>query len=398
MSDSSIIYFGPEPWEGMWRNRHHLLWRLSKKHKILYVEPPLGLKALRAQLKKQEVSWSEIFKSCRDNPVSEVKSNLYVMAAPLCAPLSGRFGLRGVTRKRWHRVIAKAVAALGLKNLDVWLSRPDMVSLIGQFDESTLTYHVVDEYLSYSGVNSRNYEIKKRAEEEILSKAHRVIVVSENLYKSKSPLNANTLLLPNAVDYEAYNEASLRPRIPPELEVLDGPILGYSGLISGRLDLAMLSELSDRFSECNLVFMGQISPAGCESELELLKSKPNVRFLGVRPIDQVPHFVNGFDVCLVPYRDTKETDNLSPLKLYDYMALGKPIVTTRFPAAMPFTDHVYLAKSRGEFASLITDALAECATDRVQARKNIAKANSWDERVAKLMTFLNPQLATKEGV
>ena len=382
----------------MWRNRHHLLSRLAKDRAVLYVEPPLGLKALRRQLKTKTVGLKNVMGTFGQAQLEPIQKNLHVLTPPLWAPVSGRPLLRKVTQSLWHSAVNRASRKLGLKNIDVWLSRPDMVPYIGQFNASTLTYHVVDEYLGYSGVNASNYAAKKHAEETILKAADRVIVVSENLHKSKSPYNPNTLLLPNAVDFAAYDGAYTNPVTPEDISDLSGPILGYSGLISSRLDLDLLAQVAKTYPNCQLVMMGQESESNCEAELKALKSHKNVRFVGVKDITEVPQYVNSFDVCLVPYKESKETENLSPLKLYDYMALGKPIVTTRFPAALPFSQHIYLAEGPGQFLSLVGAALKEDTHERVINRKEIAKANSWDQRVVTLAEFLSLGLKPKEGV
>ena len=382
----------------MWRNRHHLLSRLAKDRSVLYVEPPLGLKALRRQLKAKTVGLRDVVGTFGQVQLESIQKNLHVLTPPLWAPVSGRHMLRKITQSLWHSAVNRASRKLGLKNIDVWLSRPDMVPYIGQFNASTLTYHVVDEYLGYSGVNATNFAVKKRAEETILKAADRVIVVSENLYKSKSPYNSNTLLLPNAVDFAAYDGAYTNPVTPKDISDLRGPILGYSGLISSRLDLELLVKVAKTYPDCQLVMMGQESAANCETELKALKSLKNVRFVGVKDISEVPHYVNSFDVCLVPYKESKETEILSPLKLYDYMALGKPIVTTSFPAALPFSQHIYLAEGQTQFVSLVGTALTEDTRERVTDRKEIAKANSWDQRVVTLAKFLSLGLKPKEGV
>ena len=396
---SSILYFGPEPWDGMWRNRHHLLSRLSNDRKVMYVEPRLGLKALRRKLATKEIGWLDVLQDFFKSHVSTRKENLHVFRPPLWAPVSGRPGLKGITLWFWSRAVNKAARKLGLGAPDVWLCRPDMADYLQRFRAKTITYHVVDEYLAYSGVGASNLEARKKAEVKILKAADRVIVVSENLYKSRVRHNSNTFVVPNAVDYEAYYHVAqaTNPR-PPDISDLKGPILGYSGLISARLDLSCLCHLAETFPQCQVVLMGEVSRSNIGDNLDRLQSMDNVHFIGAKDIQEVPHYVKCFTVCLIPYVNSQETDNLSPLKLYDYMALGKPIVATRFPAAMEFSDKMYLANNSVEFIDSVRKALGEENSSLVEKRKEIARANSWDVRVKQLSAVLSGSMVHGKNV
>lgn len=394
----SILYFGPEPWEGMWRNRHHLLSRLGADRVVLYVEPRLGLKALRRMLSNGELKVWDVVKDLFRSHTVLIKDRLFVFRPPLWAPVSGRSGLRTLTLKLWAFAVRRAVKKLGLEKTDLWLARPDMSDYRHLFDYDSLTYHVVDEYLAYSGINPENIESKRTAEAEILAHADRVIVVSKALYESKRGQNANVHVVPNAVDFDAYQQAEMAHQVPEDIAHLKGPILGYSGLVSSRLDIECLIRVADVYSHCHLVFMGQVNDSKCGGELDRLRQRSNVHFVGVKPIEQVPLYVNAFSVCLIPYIKSTETDNLSPLKLYDYMALGKPIVATRFPAAMEFASNIYLADDADEFLAHIATALDEKNPTLKNARKSAAKDNSWDARVRQLSKILTNQNLQMEGL
>ena len=115
----------------------------------------------------------------------------------------------------------------------------------------------------------------------------------------------------------------------------------------------------------------------------------NIHFLGNKKIEQVPFYVKAFDVCIIPYKLNEETKNLSPLKLYDFMSMGKAIVTTDFPVARQFSEVISVACSPEEFFKCISDALVEDDQNLFEKRRCIAAHNTWEDRVEKLSEIIS---------
>jgi glycosyltransferase involved in cell wall biosynthesis len=139
-----------------------------------------------------------------------------------------------------------------------------------------------------------------------------------------------------------------------------------------------------------LLFAGSEWDTGCAEALQALKALPNVHFLGLLPVEEVPHFIVSCDVCLIPYRVNDETRAISSLKLYEYLAAGRPVVSARVPAAEEHAAVVRIADATVEsWMDHIEAALAE-RDDPVQvaARKAVAAENTWEERVVKIEALL----------
>ena len=151
------------------------------------------------------------------------------------------------------------------------------------------------------------------------------------------------------MDYESYDQALFSDESQPaDIAQVARPIVGYSGLISGRLDLGLLEYVAVKHSEWSLVLIGATDDRRCESGIERLRQMKNIHFLGIKEIRQVPYYIKVFDVCLLPYLINGETENLSALKLYDYMAAGKPIVSMDVPAAKEFARVIHIADSKAQ--------------------------------------------------
>ena len=144
------------------------------------------------------------------------------------------------------------------------------------------------------------------------------------------------------------------------------------------------------------MFVGTVDERWCEQSLKRLKQIENVHLLGMKDVKVLPYYVKEFDVCIIPYALDKETENLSPLKLYDFMATGKPIVTTNFPVAQEFKDIVYIADSEENCIRRIEEALTEPRNGLFKKRRHIASCNTWEHRINQLSGIIENSINTKQ--
>jgi glycosyltransferase involved in cell wall biosynthesis len=293
----------------------------------------------------------------------------------------------------WKLFFKLVLIKLNFKNPIIWLSRPDMVDYIGQFNEKLLIYHVVDEYLAYAGINKEQRIKIQKKERLILPKADLILVVSQNLLQSKSLFNKNTYLVPNAVDYQKYAKTiSSARRLPGDIARLTNPLIGYSGKIGAKLDFNLLYQLAKFHPEWSLVFVGVVDERYCKDSIERLQSLKNVYFLGFKNVSVLAEYIKAFDVCILPYLINEHSKNISPLKLYDYMALGKPIVTTNIPEAHLFKKVIKIANTQTEFISFTRDSLVENDDDLVRKRISLASQNTWEDRINQINNLIKLRL------
>jgi len=385
----NFVYFGPGPWPGLWRNRHHLMTRFARFNRVLYVEPPPYLRPTVNQLLRSRKAWQAL----RKPHLSQVQDNLYVYHSPAFAPVSGRLPLSTITHIMRRALLLRAIRCLGMEQPIIWLSRPEMRSLIGQFHEQLTIYHVVDEYTAYQGVTEELASRLRLQEEQLMAKVDLVIAVSLPLWEAKRPYNPHTYLVPNGVDFEAFNHALVEKAPPPmDLNVIPEPRLVYAGLIGVRLDLTLLLAVAQRRPDWSFVFIGQVDDRGCENELVYLHRLPNVHFLGIKPASAVPSYLLACQVCLLPYHWSEESRHIDPIKLYEGLASGKPVVSTPIPAVLPYSDLIRLASDHGELEAAVQEALAEQDDDRVAQRRSVAAANTWEKRVEQISTLLRLHL------
>ena len=198
----------------------------------------------------------------------------------------------------------------------------------------------------------------------------------------------------NAVDYDAFRQATDKGETPDDMSDLPSPRIGYSGLIGNRLDLELIEHLARERPSWSIVLIGKVDSRRCEDEMDRLRGLRNVHFLGQKDVSDVPSYVAALDVGLLPYRVNVETTHISPLKMYEYFAAGLPVVSTRIPSAARRGDLVSLADGAAEFIDACDAALTE-PQDEARARVSEASQNTWDHRVTQLTSIIAPMLQQK---
>lgn len=388
-----LIYFGPGQWQGLWRNRHQLLTRFARHNRVLYVEPQTDFAGFRDLWRTGRLGWRTIWQEFRRDWVEPVQPNLYIYQSPKGLPVSGRFPLDRVTWQVWLAALKLALRRLRFQRPIVWLSRPEMGRFLGHFQESLVIYHVVDEYTAYQTVSGEEAEVLREAERALMQQADLVIVVSPQLLEVKRTFNSQTHLVPNGVDVAAFQGPA---PVPDDLQSISAPRLIYAGLIGARLDLKLLLALMRRRPDWSLVLIGQENPAGTEGDIEELRRLPNTHYLGLKPVQQVPAYLLACSVCVLPYASNREAHFLDPLKLYEGLAAGLPIVATPIPAIRPYGGLVRLATGVDAFEAEVEAALAEGrsmeAAQKAAQRQAVAADHTWDARVEQVSALIEAKL------
>jgi glycosyltransferase involved in cell wall biosynthesis len=379
----TIIYFGPEPWDGLWRNRHQLMSRLAARNDVWYVEPPTLLRDLLGLTRGNAGTTIRP----RSRLFTRDKSGVRVFHSPWWLPHIGREPLKKMSIRLLLTVLSLVTRTGSSRRPIVWYSRPAMIDYLDLLKAKLTVYHVVDEYGGY-GHPSKTAETEPSAQEtEMLRKVDHVIVVTPTLHERKSPYNPNTHIVPNAVDFSAYSDE--RVQCPEDMADVRHPFIGYSGLVAARLDLDMLGEAAAARPGWSFVFVGSVNEEYCSEAMQKLREMPNVHFLGQKNVHDVPRYVRQFDVSIIPYVVNLRAQHASPLKLYEYAAAAKPIVSSDFPAARAFPGHVRIATSTDEFIVACEASLdAESVAAELEDNFRIAEQNTWEHRVRQISAIL----------
>lgn len=223
------------------------------------------------------------------------------------------------------------------------------------------------------------------AEEQRLGDACDVLVTtSRELQERELAAGRNALLVRNGADFTAFAE----PRPGDVLPEVPRPVIGYYGAIANWFDLELIEAAAAARPQYSFVLIGQVH----EVDVSRVAALPNVRFLGEKPYREIPRYLAAFDVCLIPFRVNRLTKAVDPVKLYEYLSQGKPVVATAMGELPPDRDLVVTADSREAFLAALDRGVAERgepeAAVRIAKRIEYARANTWTARADALETAL----------
>ena len=244
-----------------------------------------------------------------------------------------------------------------------------------------IVYDCMDDH---SGFSTNKPEMLGQ-EEMLLSECDLALATSRILLERCEAAAPKTLFLPNAVDFEHFTKAEGERR-PADMPETSGPIIGYVGAISDWFDFDLLLPAVEAHPEWTFVFVG--STWGADQHRALAR-RSNVHFLGEKPYAEIPGYLNCFDCCVIPFKENKLTRATNPVKLYEYLAAGKPVVARRLPELEEFENYIELAESGEQFLAGLERALQEVSPEKVSARIDKVRTHTWQARFETLQDALD---------
>jgi glycosyltransferase involved in cell wall biosynthesis len=200
--------------------------------------------------------------------------------------------------------------------------------------------------------------------------------VNRMLYQEESDKCKKAIYIDHGVNFEMFASAEKYEDLPGEMRDIKKPIVGFFGQIDDyTVDIGFMEKVVDYLPEKSFVFVGK-AMADCSD----LMARDNVCMLGKKPYEQIPHYGKCFDVAIMPWRQNRWIQACNPIKLKEYLALGKPIVSTPFPELDKYLDVVYEAKTPEEFADCIKKAHSENSPELVTKRRQKVAQASWDSK------------------
>jgi glycosyltransferase involved in cell wall biosynthesis len=317
---------------------------------------------------------------------------------PPWLPYSSRPSLNHVLESVRAFYIRRLCDRLKMRDPILYVWHPAFIDMVDHFDAPLVVYHCYDEYAAFRGANRE--EILAQ-EERLLRRADLVFTVSPGLRERRVRVNPNTFVVRNGVDADHFATA-LAPEtvVPPDIASIPRPIIGcISRVVPEYFDAALLRDVCRRRRDWSLVVVGPESAPQVTggADLEELKAEPNAHFLGMRSFESLPSYLKAMDVCTIPYRVTGNTELADPLKLYEYLAAGKPIVSVRREFADDVRAFVHTGADADEWIAAIEQALALDSPDVTAARQAVARDNTWDHRIDRISHLIAAALESREA-
>jgi glycosyltransferase involved in cell wall biosynthesis len=385
----SIICVSRQEWHaGLPTNRQQIMIRAAQRgHRVLFVESgghlARHLWRLVAGSNRGSVA-RRLFGGEQPHEAITVEKAVTLVPWGQKFPLANRIN----SRLTGARIRGAARGLDGPKIL--WLYDPTAFELVGRVGEDMTVYDVVDDYAEQVGPDARRRRFVAAADEAAASRSQVVFATTNGLYERQVARNPETHLVRNGADFAHFSHTN---GTAPEVGALAGPVIGFAGnLTAEKVDLDLLEAAARLRPEWSFVLVGP--PAeNARAGLRRLEGLGNVHVLGFRPYDELPAYVSGFSVGVIPYRSTAYTRNCSPLKVFEYLAAGKAVVASGVPELGGMEPDVALADGAEAFVAAVESALAADSSDAVERRRQLAEKNTWDARTERLLGLVGGRLA-----
>lgn len=369
-----IVMISTADWdELLWTNKQQIASRLVPDFRVIYVEP---LKSFRTG--KRGYSQSFWRDSC----------GVHVFRPAVALPYGNK--MESINEIN-HRLIASPlqeyIGELGFEEYILWVYTPNGYPFINLLKPVVSLYDCVDEYSAFPGAWKG---ITMKMEARLIKNVDLVVTSAESLYHSKKGKNTNTHHVPNVGDFDHFNKAaSCEPA--KRIKDLKKPVVGFIGALNYKMDEYLLKELVENNPDWTFAFVGP----NRGFKMERFINFPNVNFLGRKPIEELPSYIAGFDVCIIPYKVDNYTTGVMPIKFFEYLASGKPVVSTNIPELGRFSELVDVTASYEQFATAIERRINNDPPEQRKWRIDLARSNSWETRIREILELLEESYRKK---
>lgn len=346
-----IIVFCHLRWDFVYQRPQHIVSRLAKYGRILFIEEPVPFSP------EEENTLNRIDVNERITVMQPKVSNLAHIGQLLGdTPIKAKVG---------------------------WVYSPAFIEALDLFSFDKIVYDCMDELSLFKGADSK----LAQQETALLGRADVVFTGGKSLYESKSKTHPRVYCFPSSVDRPHFEKALNGIPVPADIRLGDKPIVGYYGVIDERIDMDLLAKLADKLPSVNFVMVGPLAKI---TEAELAKA-PNIHYLGMKPYDLLPNYLKAFDIAMMPFSMNDATRYISPTKTLEFMAAYKPIVST--PVYDVVRDYAHCISIAAD-----ADAFCEAIQRLIDPRHReilipqfdrVLETTSWDNTVEAMKQTIN---------
>jgi glycosyltransferase involved in cell wall biosynthesis len=343
-------------WDFVFQRPQHLLTRCARDRRCFYFEEP-------------------VFDSHGAPPHLELRDSAGVTVAVPHLPPDADTDAVAIQ----GRLLDELIETARLESYVLWYYTPLALGFSAHLRPAAIVFDCMDELSAFAHAPAA----LKACEAELLRRADVVFTGGESLYEAKKNQHPNIHAFPSSVDVAHFAQARRITSEPADQVSIPRPRLGFFGVIDERMDLGLIREIAARRPDWQLIMIGPI----VKIDAAMLPHAANIHYLGAKSYADLPHYIAGWDVALLPFARNAATQFISPTKTPEYMAAGKPVVSTSIrDIVRPYGQKglVRIADAVDDYVSACEAAMAEDASVRIRAADAFLRQTSWDGTWARM--------------
>jgi glycosyltransferase involved in cell wall biosynthesis len=369
----TFVFLSTTDWDApQFGSRQQVARQLAGRgHRVLFVEVPRALHSLISDPAGTRRAIGRLGQS------RVIASNLVAYTPLPVLPLYYHPLASALNQRLLAAYVRRALRHLDWAAGIVWTYWPNSAAILGRLGEKWAVYHCIDDFtaVSYPLVGG---DTLRRLEADLCRRVDLIFTRTDELKRAKEEHNPRTFCLPGGVDTADFDPERVRPAA--DLLAIPAPRVGFVGTLDDRIDVPALAWCARQLSHVSFAFVGPSKRH--KIDLGPLEELANVYFRPARPYPEVPAAVAALDIGLIPYRLSPYTAGLSPIKLYEYLAMGKPVVGANLPYLRREAAAIQIARSPEEYAALTAAQLAAPPSAGQRAAwRRIAESCSWQRQV-----------------
>jgi glycosyltransferase involved in cell wall biosynthesis len=385
----NIIFFGSDKWEypGL---QQTIMKLLSQNNRILFVNP-LGTRKISIKFSEFGIYFNRAIRIFQRYPKQsgEVPQNIF-FCNPWMIPFVYNGTIMKLNKSIMHVQFSRLLSKLEFDQYILWVGTPTAASFLDIFDPTLIIYNPVDRYSEFSFVDSAKIANYERY---IASRADAIICTADAIRKDLEPYNSHCFTVTHGVDVNHFHSAFQNNGVPEDMKNIPGPIIGFIGGLADWVNFDLLLDVANGYPDASLVLIGKTSPE--VRGLEKLESQSNVHFLGYKNYNVLPDYLKQCAVCLIPYVINERLVAVDPIKLREYLALGKPVVSVDLPEVRKLQEVVYIGDNNKDFVDKIGKAMTEDNPSLTEERIRVALRSDWGAKIEEISSIVNDALARK---
>ncbi len=369
----SVVCFGGEDW--WYHNRGHcdmqFMRQFAKHVPVLYVN---SIVIRKPNFSEGPVFWQRLQRKARSifRGLRQVSERFWVFS-PVTAPVHHIPGFRVINDIAIRLQTRGVMRRLTMQKPLVWVNCPGACFAALALPRCGLVYQRTDRFEDFPGIDAHRVSLYDRM---LRERADLTFYCNRSLYEEERETCRAALYVEHGVDYERFAQPSSDVALPADIADLPRPIAGFFGAIdTHKFDLDLAVRVAGELPGFSFVFIGEAS-----IDCSALSALPNVSMVGRIPYERIPDYGRVFDVCLMPFKSNAWIEAFSPIKLKEYLALGKPIVTTGFPELSEYAELVYVGEDARRFAECVARAVREDSVSMQQKRRQRVSGHSWESK------------------